>query len=290
MSELAVITPSFAGDADLFAELQPSVLEHTSAQTVHHVIVPAADEPLFVRYSGPRCQVWTYPDLLPRRFVRLPRDGFWMNTRRPWLPIRGWILQQALKIAAAAMVDAAAVLVADSDVVLVRPTSTETFVADGQIRLYRVEKAVHAGMDSHIRWHQVARRLLGLAPPPGLPLPDYISPLNVWEPPIVRAMLGHIGDVTGRNWLDAFTSQLHISEFILYGLFVDEVLGQTARPPLDTTICHNYWERTPLDYQQALAFVGCMPAGAVGMMISSKSRTPREVRIAAQQSVRSDPL
>jgi hypothetical protein len=282
MNQLAVVTPSYLPDAELFAELHRSVLEHTPAPTMHHVIVPPADESFFAHHAGPRCRVWTYAELLPRRFFGVPRAGMWMNAQRPWLLIRGWIMQQALKISVAGLINADAVLLADSDVVLVRPASTARFTVGKQLCLYRVEQAVHAGMDRHIRWHHVARRLLGLPPALKLPLPDYVSPLNVWDPAIVREMQRRISEVTGMNWLDAVTAELHVSEFTLYGVFVDEVLGATApRPRSDTTFCHDYWERTPLDHDGAMEFVGRMPSDAVGMMISAKSRTPRDVRLAA---------
>lgn len=282
MSQLAVITPSYLPDAELFADLHRSVLEHTPTSTMHHVIVPPADMSLFASHAGPRCRVWTYSELLPHRFFGLPRAGMWVNARRPWPPVRGWVMQQALKIALAGLVDADAALLADSDVVLVRPTSMERFTVDNQLRLYRAERAVHAGMERHIRWHHVARRLLGLPPAPELPLPDYISPLNIWNPEIVRKMQQHISVTTNKNWLDAITAELHVSEFILYGIYVDEVLGATTPHPFSaTTFCHDYWERTPLDLDRALAFADGMPADAVGLMISAKSRTPRSVRLAA---------
>jgi hypothetical protein len=109
-----------------------------------------------------------------------------------------------------------------------------------------------------------------------------VSPLNFWHPPIVRALQRRIGESTGRDWLDAFNSRLHISEFILYGVFVDEVLSASRpRPPADTTICHNYWERTPLDRDAAVAFADRLGPDAVAMMISAKSHTPGDVRRAA---------
>jgi hypothetical protein len=175
------------------------------------------------------------------------------------------------------------VLIVDSDVVLVRPTSPERFTDDGRLRLYRAEAAVHAGLERHVVWHRVARRLLGLPPAPGLPLPDYVTPVNFWDPALVRAMQTRISETTGRHWLDAFTAQLHISEFIVYGVFVDEVLGAASpRPVADTTICHNFWDRTPLDLAGALAFADRLPPKAAAMMISGNSHTPMDVRIAAE--------
>ncbi|GLZ28895.1 hypothetical protein Lesp02_10850 [Lentzea sp. NBRC 105346] len=284
MTELAVITPSFAPDAELFAELHRSVLEHTSDDTIHHVVVPAAHRSIFEKYANRRLRIWTHPQLVPRRYVRLPAPGgVWINRMRPWPPIRGWVMQQAVKIAAAAMVEADAVMIADSDVVLVRPTGLRNFSSDGRLCLYRDENAVHEGLDRHILWHQVARELLGLpdAPPP--PLPDYVSPLNFWDPSVVRKMQERIADVTGMHWMDAFNRRLHVSEFIIYGVFVDEVLDASARPPSNTTICHNSWERVPMSRDEAVAFGDRIHSDAIAMMISSHSGTPMDVRLTAEQ-------
>jgi hypothetical protein len=281
VTKLAVVTPSFGPDAELFAELHESVLEHTSDETVHHVIVPPRDKELFGRYAGPRCRIWTEPELLPRRYVRVPRSNLWLNTLRPWPPIRGWVIQQALKLSATARIEADAVLIADSDIVLVRPVDVAAFRRDGQLSLHRAEHAVHAGMTRHVRWHQVARDLLGLPDAPLPPLHDYVSSLTFWDPVVVRAMRTRIRQATGRHWLDAFTSRLHISEFILYGVYIDEVHALADPPVGNTAICHNYWDRTPLDQDAALAFAERLNPEAIGMMISAKSGTSLAVREAA---------
>ncbi|HEV2779864.1 MAG TPA: DUF6492 family protein [Actinophytocola sp.] len=276
---LAVITPTWRPDAPLFADLHRSVLEFTPDDTVHHLIVPALHRSTFARYESRRCRIWTHPELLPRRYVRFP-PGIWLNAKRPWPPVRGWVMQQAAKIAAAATIDADVVLIADSDSVLVRPTTEERLRVDGRPYLYRAEGAIHGGMRRHVLWHQVARDLLGLPPPTAPPLPDYVSAIGVWDPPVVRAMQQRITDVTGRHWLDAFTSRLHISEFIVYGVFVDEG-RDVARPPTDATLCHTYYEQTPLDLEAALAFADNLKPEAIGMMIAGNSGTPHEVRRAA---------
>ncbi|SCL34146.1 hypothetical protein GA0070624_4914 [Micromonospora rhizosphaerae] len=281
MTELAVITPTYREDAEIFADLHRSVLEFTPPDTVHHVVVPSRDKGMFDGYAGARCRIWTVSELLPARYlhVRAGRLEAFVNARRPWLPARGWIIQQAVKIAAAAQLDAQTVLLADSDVVLVRPVRAQRFAIDGQPLLFREEKGVTADMDRHLIWHQVARKLFGLLPAPPPPLPDYISPFNFWDPAVVRALQERIHHTTGRHWLDAFTTQLHISEFILYGVFVDEVLHATGpRPPADSTVCHNTWDRQPLDHEAAIAFAERLGPDAVAMMISAKSRTPANIR------------
>jgi hypothetical protein len=282
MSELAVLTPSFAGDAEIFADLHRSVLEFTPDDTVHHVFVPLRDKHLFARFEGPRCRLLTSRELLPPRFVRMGRGDSYVNVRRPWPPVRRWVMQQAIKLAAAAKIDADVVVVADSDVVLVRPVTADRFRVGDKRLLFRTDDGVHAGMDRHVIWHRVSRELFGLPPTSRLPLPDYVSSFNFWDPAVVRAMLARITEATGGDWLDAFTSQLHISEFMLYGVFVDEVLHASGpRLPGDTSICLNTWQRTPLALDEAIAFAEQLEPEAVAMMISAKSNTPVDIRRAA---------
>lgn len=276
-TDLAVLTPSFRKDAALFADLHSSVLANTADSVVHYVVAPPSDAHLFREYEGPRCRVWTHRDLLPGYCLPIPHgSGLMLNLRRPWPPVRGWVTQQIMKLAGAAALDARAVLIADSDAVFVRETTLDQFVHDGHLWHHRRDEAVTARMERHVLWHNVARRLLGVPGVASAPLPDYVSPICVWDPVVVRSLMARIADCTGRNWLDAVASQLHVSEFVLYGVFVDEVLGGVA--PVDGDLCHNYYERTPLSRADAAAFADETPADVLGVMISSHSGTPHEVR------------
>ena len=279
MTELAVITPSFRGDAELFADLHRSVLEFTSEKTIHHVLVSQRDLPIFRDYEGPRCRVWNRSEMLTSRYLPVPGRNMHVNVFRPWPPLRGWVMQQTAKIVATAQMDADVVLLLDSDAVLVRPVTADRFRVDGRLVLHRVDDAVTDRLERHVIWHQVGRTLLGLPPGPPPPLPDYISPVNVWDPAIVRAMQARLSEVAGRDWMAVFNAQRHISEFMLYGLFVDQVLQ--ADPPVDTTIAHMYFSRSPLSHDEALAFVDQLPREAVALMISAKTHTPLDVRRAA---------
>jgi hypothetical protein len=277
MVDLAVLTPSFRGDAELFADLHRSVMANTAPSIVHHVVVPPSDAPLFRQYEGARCRVWTHRDMLPRFYLSVPRaSGLTLNLRRPWLPVRGWVVQQIMKMAGAAALDARAVLIVDSDAVLVREATVDELTHEGRLRHYRKDGAVTEDMKRHVLWHNVARRVLGLPSVAEPPLPDYVSPICVWDPIVVRSLLARIEDATGRYWVDAVAGQLHVSEFVVYGVFVDEVLGGMA--PRDDDLCHNYYERVPLGRPDAFAFADQLPPNALGAMISSHSRTHLDVR------------
>ena len=137
-------------------------------------------------------------------------------------------------------------------------------------------------MKRHLIWHRVARELLGLPPAPPPPLPDYVGPVALWAPATIRALQERIRTITSQDWLDAFNSQLHISEHILYGVFVEEMArAQPGGVAVVGGLCHNYYDRKPMNRAAAIAFAEQIKADAIAMMISSKSRTRMDVRQAA---------
>lgn len=289
MTRLAVVTPSFAPDAELCADLHRSVLDHSPASVHHHIVVPRRDLRLFRRLTGPRTHLHCEQDLLPRWFVRAPSTRYTINLARPFPPVRGWILQQVLKLAAVAASDADVVLLVDSDIEFVRPFGAETFARNGVVRLYRKPGEVDERLPRHVIWHRAARVLLGL-PPQEPPYPDYVSSLLAWDPAIVRRMLARIEETTGQPWPTAVARQLHLSEWTLYGVYVDGMLGSPANSfTSDDPLCHAYWDETPLDRDGAEAFLRGVKATDVAAMISAKSRTPLAVRRAAFAAHRTGP-
>lgn len=283
MPQLAVLTPSYGPDRAMFEMLHDTVLRQFPEDTVHYVVVPEKDRALFATYEGPRCVVWTEPEVLPSsyrflgRFRRLP---IWLNLRRPWWPVRGWVLQQAIKIEVAGRLDTDAVVIADSDVAFVRPVTLEALRTDGMTRLVRVPTM--PSKDPHwrdlVRWHRFARRLLGLPRSNARPLVDYISSLTIWEPRIIRALQERITKVTGRSWFAEFCSKVTISEFILYGVFVDEIWAPGAVTPTEKVLSLDYWDHPALEPAKAAEFAEGLLEESIGVMVSARSATTLETR------------
>jgi Family of unknown function (DUF6492) len=296
---LAVITPSYRNDWPLFKDLHESVLLHTQDSVQHYVIVPDADFRLFSQTVGPRCIVVPEEALYPRHFrsmasavnrllkllPHVPSQAriAAINLKRPFHPIRGWIMQQALKMEMCRRLDAEVLLLLDSDVLLVRPVTATTLSRQGRPRFYRLPGAVDARLPRHVQWHAVSRKLLGL-PPAQLPAPDYVSSLSVWDPRVLRAMLTRIERVTGRYWMDAVTAQPTFSEWTLYGVFMDEFIKGVADVATDSSLCHSYWDPVPLTAERAAEFLASTGPDDVAILIQSKSRTPLAVRRAALRS------
>jgi hypothetical protein len=286
MARMAVITKSFAPDFELCVALNRSLLDNAPDTVQHHIIVPRSDLKQFGRLTGPRTHVRCDADLLPRTFVPVPFSNITVNLFRPFPPVRGWIQQQVIKLAAVAASEDDVALIADSDVEFVRQFSAGMFIRDGKVRFFRKPNQIDKQLPRHMTWHRVARVLLGL-PPAEPPYADYISSLIAWDPMIVRRMLARVEATTGRPWPTAIAGQIDFSECVLYGVFVDSVSGAAANSfASDDPLCLLHWEHAPLSLDGAADFIrGARPTD-IAAMIPSKSRTPMEVREAAFAALR----
>ena len=289
MTRLAVVTKSYAPDFELCAALNRSVLDYSSNMVQHQIVVPRSDLKLFGRLAGPRTHVRCEADLLPRTFVRVPFSNLMVNLGRPFPPVRGWIQQQVVKLAAIAASEDDAVLVVDSDVEFIRPFNAEIFVRDGMVRFFRGRNPIDRRLPRHMTWHRVARALLGL-PAAEPPYPDYISSPLAWDPAIVRRMLARVAATTGRPWPAAIAGQLDFSECVLHGVYVDEVAAAPANSFVsDDPLCRVYWEQTPLNMDNAACFIRSVRPTDIAVVIQSKSRTPPPVREAIFSALRGAP-
>ena len=274
-----------APDLELFGDLHQSVLRWFPPDVLHLAIVNEPDLPLFQRFEGPRCTVVGVRDVLPSSVHPLPLTKLWVNLRRPVPPLRGWILQQLVKLAAAEQASERVIVIADSDIVFVRPVTCATFAPGGRVRLFREDEGIDESLVRHVRWHAVSHDLLGLPPPPAPPLPDYVSSLNTWDRDVVRRTLRRVEDTTGRRWLEAIGGELRFSEWTLYGVFADQVEQARAVTITPASLCHTYWETVPLGVDEAAAFLALVGRDDVAYMISAKSHTPVPVRRAAHARV-----
>lgn len=168
---LVIVTPSHAPDFADFKYLHASVVRNTDAMTRHIVVVPDEDVRLFSSVRGGQLVVRGYRSLLPReirsttRLARLPwlPRGYRIaaiNIRRPWPPLRGWILQQIVKMALVRELDEDVALLIDSDVLVARPLTESKFRHGTAVRLYRLPHGLNPAMKRHLAWRRTAHELL----------------------------------------------------------------------------------------------------------------------------------
>lgn len=292
---LAIVTPSYAPDFDRFRALHESVLLHTSAETMHYVLVPPPDLRLFSSIESRRLSVMAQTDVLPPSFrsttplARLPRlpRGYRIaavNIRRPWPPVRGWIFQQLVKVGCVASLDVDVAVILDSDLMLVRDLEESTFRRGDCVRHYRLPHGLNPTMTRHLRWRNLAVRLLDI-PEPSADYADYVAGLMSWSPRTLRDMLTRVESVTSRPWPTVLGRQLELSEYILYGEYVAALGSENERALVsDQTLCYTYWGPEPLTMAEAPRFLAAMPEDDLALLVQSNTGTPDEVlRYLSQQ-------
>tara|TARA_R110002020_G_scaffold5841_13_gene24097 strand:+ start:18275 stop:19153 length:879 start_codon:yes stop_codon:yes gene_type:complete len=242
----AVMTASYAGDFDRCALLCESMDRLMRGEWRHYILVERADVERFRTLEGPKRTVVSEAELFPFWLRSMP-DPFSLGRRRLWLspfsaPLRGWHAQQIRRLAMARHVDADTLLSIDSDVVLVRPFDPADLWNGNRLRMFRADNgAIHA-TPGHLAWLAHAGSILGLPRRPD-PAHDYISNMVAWRVDSARALLDYIETHTGKGWVRAVISSRAISECMIYGRFVDEILDGAGHYPDDRSLSHVLWFR-----------------------------------------------
>ena len=275
----------------------------------HWLIVPDADQAMFEPLATAQRKIIAESSVMPRWFVRMPMPpprwrGLLHLPRReiyltPFsLPVRGWIFQQILKIAATAAAKSNIVVHIDSDAAFIRPLKLELLVHGRQIYLFRDPNRVDLPL--HQRWQQAAGKLLGL-PPSDYYGAEYIDSLVVWDRAVALGMIQRIEGVSRRDWMISLARAPHFSEYVLYGVYADRVLGLEAvelYPDADP-LCHSRWGGNPfINAADEAAFISAIKPQHLSCNIQSDNETPlskradlfeRAVSFAAAQDVHPSP-
>jgi hypothetical protein len=271
MSEFrsAIVTISYAPDFERCALLARSVKEFVDPSIKHYIAVDRRDLALFRQLAGPRTDILAVESVMPWWVFRMPlAKRWWLSLKTK--PVRNWILQQGVKLSMPRHLQEDVLMFVDSDVAFVRPFDDESFIRGDQVRLFRLPG--EGKIVEQYPWHQTAARLLGL-PPTDYFGARYIGNIVSWRRDNALKMYEHIERTTGRNWLESVVSQWHLSEYILYGVFVDHVLKEQSGHWADVSnICHEYWDDRPLSREALQEFFATMQPEHVAVMISAKAR------------------
>jgi hypothetical protein len=287
-NEVCLVTVSYRGDLELARDLCASIDRFADPEIEHAVVVPRSDLPLFSPLAAGTRRIIAVEDVLPEGYRRLPvpshitlgrykrliREIWWGPTGL----VRGWIVQQILKLSAPAITSRNVIVFADSDIVLVRRVSAGLFAAENMVRLYRVPGATEDST-MHQEWHTVSARLLGLLPTRYFGA-DYIGNLITWRRDVILQLRAHLTAVAGKRWDKLITREKAFSEYILYGIFAEHVLGLHHCGHFSTSqdLVHAGWHY-PLDSQTGLdEFVKGFKSHHVAVAIQSTERFTLEER------------
>ena len=268
----AVVTPSFGPDFERCRLLCRSMDQLVSGDYRHILVVDERDRDRFRVLEGPRTEIRTVESVLPWWLRRPPFvHRWWFSFKSP--PVRNWFLQQLVKLSVCDFIDCENYVFIDSDVVFIRPFAIEELSHEGKLRLFRVPGA--ANKPTHFPWHRVAADLLGL-PSTDYFGATYIGNLITWRREHILSLHSHIESVHQRPWLETICRHWHLSEYILYGIFIEHVLGfqPSKQFPTDIPLCHISWTY-PMDSDRDLEnFFAEVRSNHVAVMVSSKQQVP----------------
>lgn len=283
-----MLTCSMARDLDLFALLADSVDRHVDDRVKHVVVVPGQQTGAFRRFETARRTVVAQEDVLPLRVWKTPdalkhlaflNKGF----RRPiyvdrkFRAVRGWMLQQLIKLQFSRQAGETAVMHCDSDMAFVRTMPLALAFPDGKPLFFRVHPRKIDG--DHRRWLETAAALVGADLPSDF-TGNYVENAIVWGTAQARAMAERIEAIKGQPLHEVLLTQPTISEYYLYGLYLELVAGTEAVSPAAFPICRSLWSFKDGETLSPESAASRMRAGDVAVAIQSTVNLPMGSRAA----------
>ena len=242
----AFVTPSYSGDLQRCNLLCRSMDTFLTGNWHHYVVVDRPQFALFKHLQSPRRSVLLTDDVMPakmRLLFHLPFVGgrsLWWS-RQTGLSL-GWHVQQMVKIGIASVVKEDGLAYCDSDVFFLKSLDTASLTQNGKFRFYRSYHPQNLDAIANPKFFKPSLDLLGL-PKEGEHF-TYIENMITWRRKTVLEMCDLLAARHNGRWYNAFRNRLQISEYTLYGLFVDEIQkDQNYHFPDANSFCRTQWSK-----------------------------------------------
>jgi hypothetical protein len=169
-----------------------------------------------------------------RRFPT--KHGYWVSWRT--LPVRGWITQQIRKFAIANYIQEDVLVCCDSDMAFIKPFSLQHLLIQGKLGLLDVDYQD----DNVCRWTKTAQGVLGI--PGNVAVRGHVGQLICWQRDVIMALQHQIEAANRRSWQETLARLPSFSEYILYGVFVREMLGypSSGHAPSQIPLVKTSWD------------------------------------------------
>ena len=248
-------TPSYIGDLERVVWLRRSVEAFHETQRRHIVAVPRQDLKAFLNALGHASEVELicqeelvdpgfYPDGLYKLTQKLAPGQVWRLDSHAGKS--GWIIQQIVKLSSNRLIESGPIIFLDSDMFFYRHFSLEEDLGlhDGKRVMVRILPESESGKHRHHIAH--SRQFFEL--PEGPTDTTYMATPAIWHPDWLSQMQQHIENLKGMPWQKALlTADFNISEYTIYGVFVDEVLKPDNLTVRDHSFDLIAWDRASFD-------------------------------------------
>ena len=280
----AFVTPSYSGDYQRCLLLCRSMDALLSGNWTHYIVVDRPHLEMFRHLQGARRHVLVTDEVLPskmRLLFHMPfaggRSAWWSKTSGFSI---GWHLQQMVKIGIASQLSEDGLAYCDSDTFFLKPFDVAELTQHNKFRLYHSGKAVQATQTPNPAYTRAALEMLDL------PLEGnyygYVDNFITWRRQSVIEMQNRLGEKHGGAWQRAFRNRLRVSEYNLYGLYVDN-LSQSESTHFHTAqlLCKTHWSRETMAPEQVVAF--CQDLAPNQVMVGIQSFAGVDVTLLNQQ-------
>lgn len=274
MSQISILTPSYHGDYERCKLLCKSIDTHVTGFSLHYIIVNDGDYMLFKHLESKNRRIMKYSDVIPSHLKVIPRifkQDYWVSWKG--LPLRGWHVQQIVKISATANLPEERVCIVDSDMIFVKNYDLSSYKAPNKLPFYTKNRVIPRNKIRHKDWVKTAYKVLGLGEP-DYPVDDHIGSIIIWDKATVQAMIKRIETVTGKEWATALQQAHKFSEYLLYGYFVNNSEFKSIHNPTNLSICHIYWNGEPLNEKSLNIFLQEMQPYQFAIGVQSFTETP----------------
>jgi hypothetical protein len=244
----AFITPSYSGDFERCKMLCESMDVFLKGQWHHYIVVNKPDFESFRPFTSINRTVMQIHEVAPPNMHHLFDIPF-ANGHSLWWARKtgffiGWHMQQIIKMGIASMLTEEGLAYCDSDMFFVKTFDTEQLTSANQFRLFRSSQRYTIAQTPNPKYTKPGLDILGL------PRNDvdqhftYIDNFVTWHRPTVLALRDHIEKTSGKDWYTELGARLDVSEYTLYGLFVDEVQKNNPHHFASSKhLCKTYWTR-----------------------------------------------
>jgi hypothetical protein len=239
-------TPSYRNDLDRLVLMRKSIRAFYRGTAKHVIAVPREDVRLFkAALQKDDCQIISQQSLVRPEYF--PRLGFRAFSKlfpgqtwrlRQFAGKGGWIIQQVAKFMAAELVEKGPIVILDSDLFFVHEfDDRDLFPLDGHL-LVRINPDTESG--KHRKHIVNSRKLLGLAE--GSTEHHYMSCPAILYAEWIKKLMIHIEALWGKPWQLVLHEQETLSEYSIYGVFVEEVLKPHDLVIREQSYNHMLWD------------------------------------------------
>jgi hypothetical protein len=244
--QMLFFTPSYRNDLDRLLLMRKSMRKYYQGNGRHIIAVPDEDLKLFSKaLLGDSCELIAqndlviseyFPNIVYKAISNLVPGQAWRFNK--FAGKGGWIIQQIAKLASFELASEGPIIILDSDLFFVRPFGNADLLTERGRLLVRILPDTESG--KHRKHIANARRFLGL--PEGGTEHHYMSCPAVLHAEWLKELMHYVEARFNKPWQQALLEEQTMSEYSIYGVFVEEILKPSDLIIRETSFNHMLWD------------------------------------------------